>query len=232
LTDGQFFGHVLLRELERYKRVFGCARTHFVFWADMILPFGEGYHYIAERNNDQDALDFIAKKLAPVYSVLPAVWIYDYSRSWTDPHRFMLGNEDEVKISLDRIVGHGLPFVVSYATDGKLADLSGVDPAVRNDTAHVRHEIAMARAWNDLTQSPRYRTKSAGCMVTGWTGVLRMNGWDGLFPMAYFGWWNPTARRLPQAWNAISATPDVHGQPVLTVLDSTRLIGEPARRGR
>ena len=210
ISNGKFYAKIIEREIQRYKRIFGVSTstpvvTKFVFWGDMVLPFGEGYCYYAESNNDESALLYL-KTAVGTKQLIPLVWLYDYSAIPGSFSEFFLTNRSAVQKNLDRIKKYGFKFGATYATDGKLSDFGGKNITVDSDEKHVQHEIDMARNWCDFAQSTKNAGSFEGFVYTGWNELLRTNQWNGIFPLAYFGWIKRNARDLPSSCKEISTT--------------------------
>ncbi len=225
VTNGEYFGMIIKEQIGRYRKVFNVnsvssKKTAFIICGDMILPFGFGYKIYAEKNDDQDALAYINKS-ANGERVAVAIWVYDYSvipKCLTCvPKEFGLKNQSFVSENIRRVRNNHLEYITLYASDGKMSDIMAVDVNVNNDAQHIQHEIDMARSWCDIVS--KNKNNFYGYMYCGWAAPFRANRWNGLYPLAYFGWKNPGAGDFPYGLKKISTgTRGDNDQPVLDLL--------------
>jgi len=219
----EFYARIMHKNIQRYKLIFkgdttATCSAKFLFWGDMILPFGHGYTMYAEKNNDQGAMKCLKQNLI-TDTVIPVIWIYDYASIPGKNNQFFLYAQAEVQKSIDFLKNNGLGYAICYATDGKKVDLARVNSSVDTDTKHIQHEIDLARNWCDIVSSNANRPHFQGYLYTGWgnTPNVRTNRWNGLYPLAYFGWLDQNARDLPEKWKTFENGSD--GEPVLKLLE-------------
>ncbi len=232
LSNGQYYSAIMKKNIERYRAIFhgsdtSVSRTTIVFWADMILPFGEGYFYYAEKNEDASALCYLRETIGP-QNIIPIIWVYDYMPSHEKPGTFMVKNTAEIQTSISFCTMNSFHFAVCYATDGTLQDLRAIDNLLDSDAWHIRHEIECARSWCDIVQSPTNAGSCDGLIFTGWNRNLQSNGWNGLVPLAFFGWMRTGERDLPEQWKTVRKQYDQKGQPVLEIINKRTLPAVPS----
>jgi hypothetical protein len=220
-SNGEYFGRIVRNQIDCYKRVFGdTVGTAFIICGDMILPFGIGYTCIAEKTDDQNGLMYLDKTRGND-KIIIALWLYDYGGILKCPScipkEFCLKNASFVSENINRVKKHHLNFIAWYATDGKTSDLMSIDTGISDDTKHIQHEIDMARIWCDIVKENT--DGFSGYLFCGWSPVFKANRWNGLYPLAYFGWKNPAARDFPAVWKCTSTiTRGDNDQPVLDIL--------------
>ncbi|HEX2958312.1 MAG TPA: hypothetical protein VHO70_15870, partial [Chitinispirillaceae bacterium] len=224
-SNGEYFGRVIKEQIERYKKVFGgsgtaSAKTTFIICGDMVLPFGIGYTCHAEKFDDQDALGYLNKS-RDGERIAIAFWEYDYTGIPKcvpcQPKEFCLKNQSFMNDNIKRVLDNKLEYIAWYASDGNMSGIMGVSSDINSETKHIQHEIDMARSWCDIVI--KNRECFYGYMYCGWAPPLKANRWNGLFPLAYFGWKNPAARDFPLEWKKISTTSrGDNDQPVLDLL--------------
>ena len=139
----------------------------------------------------------------------------------------MVKNNDELQKSINLCTSNGFHFAVCYATDGTLQNLREIDNLLHSDTRHIRHEIECARSWCDIVQSPMNAGSCDGYIFTGWNRNLQSNGWNGLVPLAFFGWMKTGERDLPEQWKTVRKQYDQNGQPVLEIINKRALPAAP-----
>ncbi len=222
-SNGEYFGRIVEKHINRYKSVFcpgGKAKTTFVVYGDMILPFTRGYYFYAEQNNDESALSYL-EKLIPDDKLSVAIWLFDYmGKPYNDPSgpkKFELDDASLIEGMIGSVTKKKLGYIAWYATDGTTHDLENIDPKISTDSKHIQHEINMARKWCDFTSHNPFRF--TGYMYCGWNTAFKANRNNGIYSLAYFGWFRPGARDFPEAWKAVSAsTRGDNNEPVLDIL--------------
>lgn len=225
VSNGEYFGMIIREYIDRYKSVFGAhgatsPKTTFIICGDMVLPFGIGYKCYAQKSDDQDALAYI-KKSGDGERIAVAIWMYDYGSIPKClpcvPKEFGLENRSFIENNIQRVTNNNLEYIAWYASDGTTSDLMTVNAKINNDILHVQHEIDMARSWCDIATANQNRFY--GYMYCGWAAPLKANRWNGLFPLAYFGWKKPGAKDFPAEWKKISTlSRGDNDQPVLDLL--------------
>lgn len=224
LSNGQFYEEIIKMRVEEFRVAFPGAETKFLTYPDMFLPIQASYNWFAEKYGDEDALACFQKD-ASNFTIIITPWVYDYGRSGLDKNKFGLADPIFIRSNLSKLRKYNLKFCPVYATDGRLQELQAINNSITNDAEHIDHEIQMARKWCDYVSE--FKDNCVGYVYCGWTDSLRENAYNGLFPLAYFGWWRPQQRSLPHGWDAISGTPDQHGQPVLDLLERRQWVLVP-----
>lgn len=232
MSNIEYYASILLRDIRRYKEIFGDSSgnvsTKFLLYGDMILPYAKGYHYIAEESSDNGAFKCFIDSLGTDSLPIPILWIYDYMRPPGVDGAFLLKDSAKIQESLNMIKSNNFKFMLKYATDGKINTgdmrLDHIDQSINSHEKHIDHEIQMAKNWCKFVQSPANNSHFAGYTYTGWMNNLRANGWDGLYPLAYFGWWRQNKTDLPGSWKKLckeKGNPklDHNGQAYLDLLD-------------
>lgn len=229
VPDGEFFARVIERDIARYAKAFGIPagslpKAKFVVWGDMILPFGTGYRLYAEGPGDGSALAYW-KRRSLQGAIQPDIWIYDEMEvPGANPRRLLLEDPAEVQKSIAPLLELGFRYSATYSTYAGLEAIRACKPAIDDDGKHIQHEIDLARAWCDIIGRAGNRAAFEGFIYTGWNGDVRTGNWNGLYPLAYFGWYRPASRDLPGAWK--KRAPPVQGRPRLDLL--SRNSWEPA----
>jgi hypothetical protein len=226
-TNGEYFGTIINEQIKRYRKVFQVhdvnpRKAAFVICGDMVLPFGIGYKCFAEKQGDQDALAYLNKH-RDGERIAVAIWEYDYASIPKClpcvPKEFSLTNKSFINENIQRVRNNNLEYIAWYASDGRMSDLMTIDPSINNDKKHIQHEIDMARSWCDVVTTNN--DCFFGYMYCGWSVPFKSNQWNGLFPLAYFGWKNIEARDFPGEWKKISTeSRGDNDQPVLDLLQN------------
>jgi hypothetical protein len=218
-----YYKYVLKEFVNRYATGFNTAKPSatFCFFPDAILPCQETYYYWADSVNDVRCLDTIRND--PVLKKFQAnLWAYDGTGAFHSikngaPTRLGLQDTADIMESLQRWSRQrDLGWMFLYATDGTTADIRALDPAVAADSLHIPSEILSARMWCDIAQK-KFPSNFKAYSYVGW-GTFRSNSWDGLYPIAYFGWTDTSAGDLTRNLKKKSAAKDCNAQPVLDQL--------------
>ncbi|GEM_PF-7094582 len=153
--------------------------------------------------------------------ILIAPWYYDSHIRQAEPFYHRFGFPDSlpylekfkrlIRWEVGGVAGDGLDFLGLYSTDGREPPLAD--------------EVGGARAWADVcseyaaTVNGQLRGRCRGMIYAGWdTGRQDWgNGYDGLIPLARFGWIAPS-KSLPPS---LAADADKDG--VLDALETKRL---------